>query len=109
MVPENSLDQPQNQACIRSFKTEWAQAQIDGPMQYISRFDDVAKLLITIGGFVLAVLAGGYSVLLKDLRGQINVAEAKTISISVFAFMLLFFSPRPLSAFSNPTLLLKKY
>lgn len=49
------------QICLRSLKAHWAEAQIDGPLQTIARYDDVAKLLITIGGFLLAVLAAGYS------------------------------------------------
>ncbi len=47
-----------NQVCSNSFRKHWAEAQIDGPMHEVIRYDDVAKLLITIGGFVLVPRAG---------------------------------------------------
>ena len=51
-------DQSNNsEVCLDTFKRHWAEAQIDGPMQTVARYDDVAKLLITIGGFTLAALA----------------------------------------------------
>jgi hypothetical protein len=78
--------------CLNSFKRHWAQTQIDGPMQTIARYDDVAKLLITIGGFLLAVLAGGYSVMVKDLRPFMNVATARIESPVIFIAMLIFFA-----------------
>jgi hypothetical protein len=77
--------------CLDSFKQHWAQTQLDGPMQTIARYDDVAKLLITIGGFLLAVLAGSYSMMVKDLRPYMNVATARRESAVIFFSMLLFF------------------
>jgi hypothetical protein len=81
----------ENQVCLSSFKAHWAKAQIDGPMQSIARYDDVAKLLITIGGFVLAVLANSYSVMLGDLRGKIDALQARSTSKLVFGGILIFF------------------
>jgi hypothetical protein len=92
MYPEIPNDNArENELCRTSFKQHWAVAQIDGPMQTIARYDDVAKLLITIGGFLLAVLAGGYSAMVKDLRPYIDLALAKRISMIVLLSMLCFF------------------
>ncbi|HYY95265.1 MAG TPA: hypothetical protein VE713_12170, partial [Pyrinomonadaceae bacterium] len=84
-------DPNENQQCRTSFRKHWAEAQIDGPMQAIARYDDVAKLLITIGGFLLTVLAAGYSTMLKDLRASISVSLTTRISGVIFASMLMFF------------------
>lgn len=95
-------EESKNKVCLSSFKAHWAQAQIDGPMQTIARYDDVAKLLITIGGFLLAVLAAGYSVMIRDLRGKINVDQARTISTIVFVSMLVFFLSAAAVCFPQP-------
>jgi hypothetical protein len=50
-------DLGEDKVCLNSFRKHWAEAQIDGPMQTVARFDDVSKLLITIGGFVLGTMA----------------------------------------------------
>lgn len=84
------VDAGDNQVCLNSFKKHWAEAQIDGPMHTVARYDDVAKLLITIGGFLLAVLANGYSAMLKD-RATIDTGTVKARSTWVFGLMLLFF------------------
>ena len=97
-----SIVSHENQQCLTSFKIHWAKAQIDGPMQTVARYDDVAKLLITIGGFLLAVLAGGYSAMVKDLRGSINVTQTKTISLIVFVSMLIFFISAAAVCFPQP-------
>lgn len=91
-----------NEVCISSFKQHWAEAQIDGPMQTIARYDDVAKLLITIGGFLLAVLAGGYSVMVRDLRPYMNVAQTTSQSRIIFVAMLVFFISSAAVCFPQP-------
>jgi hypothetical protein len=90
-----------NKVCLNSFKKHWAEAQIDGPMQTIARYDDVAKLLITIGGFLLAVLANGYSAMLRD-RATIDTTRIKATSYWVFGLMLLFFVAAALVCYFQP-------
>lgn len=70
-------------------------------MQTIARYDDVAKLLITIGGFLLAVLANGYSAMLRD-RATIDTTTIKTRSYWVFGLMLLFFVAAALVCYFQP-------
>ena len=74
-------------------------------MQAIARYDDVAKLLITIGGFLLAVLAAGYSTMLKDLRESISVPLTTKISVAIFASMLMFFTCAAAVCFPQPKML----
>ena len=90
-----------NKVCLNSFKKHWAEAQIDGPMQTIARYDDVAKLLITIGGFLIAVLANGYSAMLRD-RATIDTTRVKATSYWVFGLMLLFFVAAALVCYFQP-------
>jgi hypothetical protein len=90
MQSENG-DTNSNKQCLTSFKKHWAEAQIDGPMQEIARYDDVAKLLVTIGGFLLTVLAAGYSIMLKDIHASINVPLTTIISGVILFSMLMFF------------------
>jgi hypothetical protein len=103
MEPQNENSEPlNNQICSNSFKHHWAEAQIDGPMQAIARYDDVAKLLITIGGFLLAVLAAGYSVMLRDLRGTMDLVNARNRSKWIFCSMLIFFVSAAAVCFPQP-------
>ena len=103
MPQENEIPEaPNNQVCLNSFREHWAKSQIDAPMQAIARYDDVAKLLITIGGFLLAVLAAGYSVMLRDLRPYMNVPHAKNTSEVVFIAMLVFFVCAAAVCFPQP-------
>jgi hypothetical protein len=103
MQPQNENAEPlNNQVCSNSFKHHWAEAQIDGPMQAIAHYDDVAKLLITIGGFLLAVLAASYSVMLKDLRGAIDLVHARNTSKWIFGSMLVFFVSAAAVCFPQP-------
>jgi len=70
-----NVDSNESHECFNSFIKHWAEARIDGPMQAIARYDDVAKLMTTIGGFLQAVLAAGYSLMVKELyasRAPIN-------------------------------------
>ena len=75
------------EVCLTTFKKHWAQSQIDGPMQTVARYDDVAKLLITIGGFALAVLAG----MVREMAGPAGTPAARTASATAFGLMLVFF------------------
>jgi hypothetical protein len=89
----NQPDHNQNQVCLHSFKTHWAEAQIDGPMQMVARFDDVSKLLITIGGFVL----GGLATMLREAHltktGPI-IAILLLISLFfLFAVLVCYYQP----------------
>jgi len=103
MEPQNeNVERLNNQVCSNSFKRHWAEAQIDGPMEAIARYDDIAKLLITIGGFLLAVLAAGYSVMLKDLRGAIDLVNARNRSQWIFGSMLIFFVSAAAVCFPQP-------
>ena len=79
----------ESQVCLNAFREHWAQAQIDGPMNTIARYDDVAKLLITIGGFLLAVLVQSYSAMLKEPGTR---AQMKTKSQVIFYLILIFFA-----------------
>jgi hypothetical protein len=102
MNAKNEIDEPlPDRICLNSFKKHWAEAQIDGPMHTIARYDDVAKLLITIGGFLLAVLANGYSAMLRD-RSVIDMARAKRWSGLVFGLMLIFFFSAAAVCFPQP-------
>jgi hypothetical protein len=92
MGEENQrLTNDENHLCLRSFKTHWAEAQIDGPMQAVARYDDLAKLLITIGGFVLALIAGGYSTMLKGSGDAMNKSHAMSTTVMILGSMLAFF------------------
>ena len=101
MQPEIETNES-HQACLNSFKQHWAESQIDGPMAAIARYDDVAKLLITIGGFLLAVLAGGYSVMVRDLRPYMNVTQTMSQSKMIFVAMLIFFISAAAVCFPQP-------
>jgi len=79
------------QQCVTSFLEHWGKARIDGPMLAIARYDDVAKLLITIGGLLQAVLAVGYSFMLKDMNPSMNTGRLRTISIVAFVSLLISF------------------
>lgn len=102
MNPNHEVAEPlTNQVCLSSFKKHWAEAQIDGPMLAIARYDDVAKLLITIGGFLLAVLASGFTAMLRD-RENLDLSRAKTWSAVVFFLMLVFFISAAAVCFPQP-------
>lgn len=58
-------------------------------MHIVARYD-CGKLLITIGGFLLRVMANSYSAMLRD-RTLIDLAQAKSKSQAVFFVMLVFF------------------
>lgn len=91
-----SNNQPENhddQVCLRSFKTHWAEAQIDGPMQMVSRFDDLSKLLITIGGFVLGALATMLREPNFTKSAPIIVVLSLVFLFFLFAVLVCYFQP----------------
>ena len=88
----------QTEVCLRTFKKHWAEAQIDGPSQTVARYDDVAKLLITIGGFVLAVLAA----MLREIPGAMTTSRTRIASAFVFGFMAAFFVCAALTCYRTP-------
>jgi hypothetical protein len=87
-----------NEVCLGTFKRHWAEAQIDGPMQTVARYDDVAKLLITIGGFALAVLAG----MLRELPGLMSMPSIRAALGVAFGSMLLFFVFAAMTCYWSP-------
>ena len=100
-IDETHESQVTNQVCLNTFKQHWAEAQIDGPMHIVARYDDVAKLLITIGGFLLGVMASSYSTMLRD-RSMIDMAQAKAKANPVFYLMLIFFLASASVCFYQP-------
>jgi hypothetical protein len=98
---EPAVQSPQEQLCLSTFMTHWAKAQLDGPMQIVARYDDVAKLLITIGGFLLGVMASSYSAMLRD-RSVIDMEQARGKSQAIFIVMLIFFLSAALVCFWQP-------
>jgi hypothetical protein len=100
-INQQNTSQLTNRVCLSTFQKHWAEAQIDGPLQLVARYDDVAKLLITIGGFLLGVMASSYSTMLRD-RMIIDIAQAKEKSLLVFSMMLIFFLSAALVCFFQP-------
>lgn len=49
--------------CYQTLVEHWAKARIDGPVQAVARYDDAAKQLITIGGFLQAGIIAAYAAL----------------------------------------------
>ncbi|HEV2828141.1 MAG TPA: hypothetical protein VGW76_11120 [Pyrinomonadaceae bacterium] len=101
------LGTDEKHVCLNSLKVSWAQAQIEAPMHAVARYDDVAKLLITIGGFVLAVLAGAYSAMLKDLQG-VDLSQAKSASRWILISMLVFFVSAAAVCYRQPKMWVKQ-
>lgn len=84
-----TLTSEKNLQCFNSLIEHWAEARIDGPMQALARYDDAAKHLITIGGFLQGGLIAVYSVLEKQgrlfqSRWQIGVVVAFELSLIGF-------------------------
>lgn len=107
---ENSKNS-ETQICFNSFIEHWAKARIDGPMQAIARYDDVAKLLITIGGFLQTVLVAIYSFMVKELYASntpVNVFWMKTVSVVIFLSLLLFFICAAAVCFPQPSIQAKE-
>jgi len=83
--------------CLTTFKKHWSEAQIDSPMQIVARYDDVAKLLITIGGFALAALAA----MVRELSGVMS-SRTRMASAIAFGSMLVFFVCAALTCYWSP-------
>jgi hypothetical protein len=94
--------------CITAFLEHWGKARIDGPMLAIARYDDAAKLLITIGGLLQAVLAVGYSFMLNYMNPSMNTGLLKGISIGVFISLLISFSFAGAVCWPQPKMLAAK-
>ncbi len=82
---------PENQQCLKALYEHWAKARLDWPMQAVARYDDVAKLLITIGGFLQTVLAAVYALMLKEPNAFVNTSQMRTIIVLVFFFLIAFY------------------
>ncbi|HEX3143748.1 MAG TPA: hypothetical protein VHQ64_07240, partial [Pyrinomonadaceae bacterium] len=89
--------------CLTTFKKHWSEAQIDSPMQTAARYDDVAKLLITIGGFALAALGA----MVREVL-PVMTATTRTISGVAFGSMLFFFTFAALTCYWSPKMWAEK-
>ena len=87
-----------DQVCLNSFRKHWAEAQIDGPMHTVARYDDVSKLLITIGGFVLGTMA----TMLRERQGY-----PMYLVIAIFCLIALFFLFAVLVCYFQPKMIAK--
>jgi hypothetical protein len=66
------LTPEKTQRCLTSIIEHWVKARIDGPMQALARYDDAAKQLITIGGFLQGGLIAVYSALGRQQGSLMN-------------------------------------
>ena len=64
----DTLPPEKNQQCLNSIIEHWAESRIDGPMEALARYDDAAKYMITIGGFLQTALIAVYTALDKQGR-----------------------------------------
>lgn len=81
--------------CYSAIVDNWAKARIDGPMKVIERYDDTAKILVTLGGFSPALLAALYGILSpKEATPGISLSGwvITFLIISLFCFGGFFFS-----------------
>lgn len=78
-----------NQQCLNSIIEHWAEARLDGPMQALARYDDAAKHLITIGGFLQGGLIAIYSVL--DKEGRLFANRWQILFVISFELCLVVF------------------
>jgi hypothetical protein len=85
----DALTPERNQQCFDSLIEHWAEARIDGPMQALARYDDAAKYLITIGGFLQGGLFAVYSVL--DKQGRLLGNRWQIAFVILFEFSLVGF------------------
>lgn len=84
------LTPEKNQRCLTSIIDHWVQARIDGPMQAIARYDDAAKQLITIGGFLQGGLIAVYSALGRQQGLSMNrrqIALVLLFELSLVGFL----------------------
>ena len=89
-------DVDNDRVCLNSFRKHWAEAQIDGPMQTVARYDDVSKLLITIGGFVLGTMA----TMLRERQDY-----PMYLVVAVFCLIALFFLFAVLVCYFQPKMI----
>jgi len=75
--------------CLKSIVEHWAESRIDGPMQAIARYDDAAKQLITIGGFLQGGLIAVYSVLGR--QQHLSMSGWQIAGIVIFELSLILF------------------
>lgn len=106
-MSQNLEDHGSDHICSNSFKKHWAEAQIDSPMHEVIRYDDVAKLMITIGGFVLATMGATFAEILKE-RGRASLLEIKPWLAVLFGLMLFFFFCSAAVCFPQPKLLARQ-
>ena len=83
------LTPEKNQRCLTSIVERWVEARIDGPMQAIARYDDAAKQLITIGGFLQGGLIAVYSALGRQQNSLMN--KWQIVALLVFEGSLIGF------------------
>jgi hypothetical protein len=78
-----------NQQCLESIIEHWVDARIDAPVQIIAKYDEAAKQLITVGGFLQGGLVVVYSTLLREQH--IAKSGWQMFGIAVFGLLLLGF------------------
>lgn len=107
-IKDTQVTEQAARQCITTFLEHWGKARIDGPMLAIARYDDAAKLLITIGGLLQAVLAVGYSFMLKDMDPSRNTNLLKGISIGAFVSLLFAFALAGAACWPQPKMFAAK-
>lgn len=85
----DALTPDNHEQCLKSIIKHWAEARIDGPMQALARYDDAAKHLITIGGFLQGGLIAVYSVL--ERQGRVFQNGWQIAIVVLFELSLIFF------------------
>jgi len=91
-LPNNLQTGSENRQCLQSIIEHWVEARIDGPMQAMARYDDAAKLLITIGGFLQAGLVAVYSAIGRRehlFTSRWQIAGVVSFEISLIGFLTL--------------------
>lgn len=75
-----------NQQYLESIIEHWVDARIDAPREIIAKYDEAAKQLITIGGFLQGGLVAVYSILLREQHIAKNGWQM--FGIAVFGLLL---------------------
>lgn len=81
----------QSRLSLNSFVEHWAKAQIDVPTQTVTRYDEVAKLLITVGGFLQAIFVAVYTSLVEKQNVPVSTWQAMMLRISFCSLTGFFF------------------
>jgi len=88
----DTLPPEKNQQCLNSIIEHWAESRIDGPMEALARYDDAAKYMITIGGFLQTALIAVYTALDKQgllFHNKWQIALVVIFELSLVGFVTL--------------------